>query len=287
MSDVFGARDSIADDVLWESDEGEDANPFLDSEFEEALALQGIRRSAVIESDGEEDSGEEGEGDESEAESIECETASEASEASEARHSASEASEASETSLMDEEDDGVEDSGEEGEGEEDSGEETDTLLSGMSHPKEVTPEKLASLLARVGVLESNQQILLGAHDGRFLLDLVEAYAAAVPEAVSSGDLLRASTITHSMYKNAKAIEKMFNSTLKLAVVMAIAGEKDLLANTLRAMENNEVAILVARAEKVENELELAKEQLMVLAEKERLLEEKVKLLEGRENLSSA
>ena len=233
MSDVFGARDSIADDVVWESDEGEDANPFLDREFEEALALQGIRRSAVIESDGEEDSGEEGEG------------------------------------------------------EEDSGEETDTLLSGMSHPKEVTPEKLASLLARVGVLESNQQILLGAHDGRFLLDLVEAYAAAVPEAVSSGDLLRASTITHSMYKNAKAIEKMFNSTLKLAVVMAIAGEKDLLANTLRAMENNEVAILVARAEKVENELELAKEQLMVLAEKERLLEEKVKLLEGRENLSSA
>ena len=223
MSDVFGARDSIADDVVWESDEGEDANPFLDREFEEALALQGIRRSAVIESDGEED----------------------------------------------------------------SGEETDTLLSGMSHPKEVTPEKLASLLARVGVLESNQQILLGAHDGRFLLDLVEAYAAAVPEAVSSGDLLRASTITHSMYKNAKAIEKMFNSTLKLAVVMAIAGEKDLLANTLRAMENNEVAILVARAEKVENELELAKEQLMVLAEKERLLEEKVKLLEGRENLSSA
>ena len=90
-----------------------------------------------------------------------------------------------------------------------------------------------------------------------------------------------------MYKNAKAIEKMFNSTLKLAVVMAIAGEKDLLANTLRAMENNEVAILVARAEKVENELELAKEQLMVLAEKKRLLEEKVKLLEGRENLSSA
>ena len=180
-----------------------------------------------------------------------------------------------------------EDSGEEGEGEEDSGEETDTLLSGMSHPKEVTPEKLASLLARVGVLESTQQILLGAHDGRFLLDLVEAYAAAVPEAVSSGDLFRASTITHSMYKNAKAIEKMFNSTLKLAVVMAIAGEKDLLANTLRAMENNEVAILVARAEKVENELELAKEQLMVLAEKKRLLEEKVKLLEGRENLSSA
>ena len=282
MSDVFGARDSIADDVVWESDEGEDANPFLDREFEEALALQGIRRSAVIESDGEEDSGEEGEGDESEGESIECETASEASEAR-----LSEASEASETSLMDEEDDGVEDSGEEGEGEEDSGEETDTLLSGMSHPKEVTPEKLASLLARVGVLESNQQILLGAHDGRFLLDLVEAYAAAVPEAVSSGDLLRASTITHSMYKNAKAIEKMFNSTLKLAVVMAIAGEKDLLANTLRAMENNEVAILVARAEKVENELELAKEQLMVLAEKERLLEEKVKLLEGRENLSSA
>ena len=273
MSEVFGARDSIFDDVPSAEEDGS----FLDCEFEEALSRQGIRRSAVIDSD------------ESEAGCSECETASEASEASEA-------------SGMEEDGEGEEDDdegewladlpagegedGSEGEGE-GEGEENDTFLSEVDDPKQVTAEQLASLLARVGVLGSAQHTLLGAHDGRFLLDLVEEYADKVPDAVSSGDLLRASAITLSMYKNSKAIEKMFNSIVKLAVAMVHAGKEDVLANTLRAMENNEVAIAEARAEKAENELVLAKEQLMLHAEVERLLEEKAKLLEEKEHLPPA